>query len=386
MGYLKKIGDKKFRIMYDVPWMNGKRRQKTETLVRTTKRHAEAILAEREAAVVRGECATSGDVRMNELFDRFMQVKAERLAPATLHRYDGLLGVYLRPAFGTRKAGSIRATDLVSAYSQWARRPISGRTVRHAADLMRNVLNRAVKWGILPRNPATLLDNDDLPKVVKPESTVLTEAELRQLLAEAQRPALRSQARGYLCAHSAFYPALAFAAFTGARQGEVLAVRWRDVDFAEGSVTISRSLTDSPRARLTFKLPKNDKPRTICISSQLVRILQSHRVVQEAEKIAFGTAYRDQDLVFTKPDGSPIAPWSFSSAFRDFVKRSAVRRIRFHDLRDTHASLLAKAGVPIEVIGKRLGHSSIGVTVDRYVTVYRDRDAAAAEAFEQLMT
>lgn len=386
MGYFKKIGDKKFRIVYDVPSLSGKRKQKTETLVGVTKRQAEATVAAREAAVLRGEYGSGSDIQMNELFDRFMQVKADRLAPASLHRYDGLLDVYLRPAFGTRTVGSVKASDLVSAYARWTQRRISGRTVRHASDLMRNVLNRAVKWGIVGRNPATLLDSDDLPKVVKPESAVLTEAELRQLLAEAKKPASRSQARGYLCAYSAFYPAVAFAAFTGARQGEVLAVRWRDVDLAAGEATIRRSLTDSPRARLMFKLPKNDKPRTICISSQLVAILESHRAVQQAEKIAFDAAYRDEDLIFAKPDGTPIAPWLFSSAFRNFMKRSAVRRIRFHDLRDTHASLLAKAGVPIEVISKRLGHSTIGITVDRYVTVYRDRDAAAAEAFERVMT
>lgn len=385
MGYLKKIGDKKFRIVYNVPSLNGKRRQKTETLVGVTKKQAEATVAARGAAVLRGEYGSGSDIQMNELFDRFMQVKADRLAPASLHRYDGLLDVYLRPTFGGRTVDSVKASDLVSAYAQWTKRRISGRTVRHAADLMRNVLNRAVKWGILGRNPATLLDSDDLPKVIKPESTVLTGAELRQLLAEAKEPAPRSQARGYLCAYSAFYPAVAFAAFTGARQGEVLAVRWRDVDLAAGELTIRRSLTDTPRARLTFKLPKNDKPRTICISSQLVAILQSHRAVQQTEKIAFDVAYRDEDLIFAKPDGTPIAPWMFSSAFRNFVKRSSVRRIRFHDLRDTHASLLARAGVPIEVISKRLGHSTIGVTVDRYVTVYRDRDAAAADAFQRVM-
>ena len=98
-----------------------------------------------------------------------------------------------------------------------------------------------------------------------------------------------------------------------------------------------------------------------------------------------GPVYHDEDLVFAKPDGKPIAPWLFSSAFRNFMKRSGVRRIRFHDLRDTHASLLAKAGVPIEVISKRLGHSDISITYDRYITVYRDRDAEAAEAFARIV-
>jgi integrase len=163
-------------------------------------------------------------------------------------------------------------------------------------------------------------------------------------------------------------------------------LRRQEVDFEGGAAIIRRSLTECRRARLTFKLPKNDKPRSVCISSCLGAILRSHQAVQAAEKIALGVAYKDEDLVFARSDGTPIAPWLFSSAFRKFVKRSCVRRIRFHDLRDTHASLLAKAGVPIEVVSKRLGHSTIDITVDRCVTIYRDRDVAAAQAFERLMS
>jgi integrase len=89
--------------------------------------------------------------------------------------------------------------------------------------------------------------------------------------------------------------------------------------------------------------------RTVCVSSHLLAILESHRAVQVAEKIAVRLAYHDEDLIFAKADGTPISSWLLSSAFRNFMKRSGVRRIRFHDLCDTHTSLLAKAGVPIEV-------------------------------------
>ena len=86
-----------------------------------------------------------------------------------------------------------------------------------------------------------------------------------------------------------------------------------------------------------------------------------------------------------RPDGTPVAPWNFGAAFKDLVLRADVTTITLHDLRDTHASLLAKAGVPIEVISHRLGHSHIGITVDRYLTVYQERDAAAAAAFERIV-
>ena len=152
----------------------------------------------------------------------------------------------------------------------------------------------------------------------------------------------------------------------------------------EGTVTISRSLSETKGSR-TFKDPKNGETRTISISTALVAVLRSHRAAQAAEKLALGAGYEDQDLVFARPDGSPIPPWNFGSAFRDLVKRSGVPRIRLHDLRDTHASLLAKAGIPLHVISRRLGHSSITITADRYIGRYRDQDEAAASAFERLV-
>ena len=106
LGYLRKLGDKKFRIMYDVLSVNGTRRQKTETLIGVTKKQAVAILAKRKAAVVAGEFTPCADMTMNELFDRFMQAKEGRLAATTLQRYESLLRLYLRPAVGAKKSAA----------------------------------------------------------------------------------------------------------------------------------------------------------------------------------------------------------------------------------------------------------------------------------------
>ncbi|HEY1869229.1 MAG TPA: tyrosine-type recombinase/integrase, partial [Candidatus Cybelea sp.] len=136
---------------------------------------------------------------------------------------------------------------------------------------------------------------------------------------------------------------------------------------------------------LAFKRPKNGKIRTITIGAELAAILSRHKAKQAEERLFFGEAYKKNDLVFARPDGGPITPWNFGAAFKDLVARAGVTAITLHDLRDTHASLLAKAGVPIEVISNRLGHSCINITVDRYLSVYQDRDAAAAAAFERLV-
>jgi len=115
-------------------------------------------------------------------------------------------------------------------------------------------------------------------------------------------------------AYAAFYPAVAFAAYTGARRGEVLALRWSELDFDAGTVTISRSLAQT-RDGLFFKEPKSGRTRTLSISSTLVAILCSHRVAQGAEKLALGAAYQDEGLVFARPDGSSLTPWNFGAAF-----------------------------------------------------------------------
>ena len=191
MGYLRKVGDKKFRIVYDIVSVTGRRRQKTETLIGVTKRQAEAVLAKRKATVLAGEFPSSTSMTMNELFDRFVQSKENRLAATTLQRYECLLRIYLRPAVGTKKVASLRAVDLLAAYTHWTKRGVGARTIRHAAELLRNVLRRAVKWEVITRSPAASLDADDLPKVLKPESAVLTESEVQVLLQEAKHPARR---------------------------------------------------------------------------------------------------------------------------------------------------------------------------------------------------
>jgi integrase len=127
------------------------------------------------------------------------------------------------------------------------------------------------------------------------------------------------------------------------------------------------------------------RARTIVIAPDLIAILRAHKARQAEERLLLGVAYHDINLVFARPDGSPVTPWNFGAAFKGLVIRAKVTPIILHDLRDTHASLLAKAGVPIEVISHRLGCSCIGITVDRYLTVYQERDAAAAAAFERIV-
>ncbi|MFY9884298.1 MAG: site-specific integrase, partial [Candidatus Cybelea sp.] len=217
----------------------------------------------------------------------------------------------------------------------------------------------------------------------KPEPKALNEAEVKRLLEAARKPTGRSTKRGCLSAEPWFAPAVAFSVYTGARRGEVLAVKWSDVNLEGRLVTIRRSLAETRSAGRFFKEPKNGKARTIALPALLVGVLEEHRERQHQERKA-SDAYKDDDLVFARPDGSFARPWNYAAAVKDLAQRAGLKRISLHDLRDTHASLLAANGVPLEVVSKRLGHSSIGVTAERYLHVYSDRDAAAASVLDTL--
>ena len=392
MGYLKRFNDRTYRIQYDEVPTNGRRRLKRETLKDVTKKEAAAILAQREAEVLaKRKVIESGEtvkdeVMLDELFEGFMKAKRTNKESTTLERYDSLVSLYLKPRFGSLKARALKPLHLTNAYSDWVKdgregRKVSGRTVRHVHELLRNILRWGVRKELLTRNVAALIEDDDLPKTVRPKPVALTEVELRKLLDEAKNPSSRSKKRGYLSAQPWFHPAVAFASYTGARRGEVLALRWSDVNFELRSVTIARSITE----RMEIKAPKNDKSRTVSMPQPLVAILEAHRAEQDKEKAALRAAYRDEDLVFARADGSAVGPWNFGRAVLDCIRRAKVTPITLHGLRDTHASLCAQARVPIEVVSQRLGHASIGVTVERYLHVYSHRDAEAADAFGLLV-
>ncbi len=389
MGYLKRIADKKYRIIYDVPSTIGKRRQKTETLAGMTKAEAEAYLAKKKSQVGSG-LHIYEEASLAMLFTRFMD--SRRLAnrsPKTLERYEHIYRSYIGPAFKDVPVRSLRQGHLSETYARWANKGVSGRalsarSLRHIHDLIRAMLNYAVRKDLALRNVAALV-SDELPKAPTPNPTAHDEANLRQLLHCADAPSGWARSHKTVSAQPWFAPAVHFSASTGTRRGETLALRWSDVDFKERIARISRSLCQI-KSGLLFKEPKNGKPRTVVLPLSLVETLRAHRERQDKERDLFGSAYRENDLVFAMPDGRPVVPWTFTTSFRHLVKRAGVPYIRLHDLRGTHASLLAKHGVPLEVVSKRLGHSSIAVTAERYLHVYRDRDADAAAVFDRLIS
>ena len=161
------------------------------------------------------------------------------------------------------------------------------------------------------------------------------------------------------------YLPILLAVTTGMRRGEILALRWQDVELEHGFLTARRSLQET-KAGVSFKSTKGKKGRQISIPELLIEALRSHSNEQSRVKGLLGSDYENNDLVCCIEDGRIWKPSAFTSAYRDLLRRRKIQPVRFHDLRHSHASQLLRAGVNAKVISERLGHSKVGFTLDVY--------------------
>lgn len=177
------------------------------------------------------------------------------------------------------------------------------------------------------------------------------------------------------------YVPLLLAVTSGMRRGEFLALRWNDIDLDSGVMYVQRSL-EQTNDGLRFKSPKSGKGRPIALLPLTAEVLTAHRLEQEWRKHVLGEAYQETDLVCSQEDGSVWPPDNFSAYYASFARRAGLRGVRLHDMRHTHATQLLGQGVHPKIVSERLGHSSIGITLDIYSHVIPGMQAEAAEKMD----
>jgi integrase len=210
-------------------------------------------------------------------------------------------------------------------------------------------MKRARALRLIARNP---LEDVKRPTVERHEAEVLEPEESGVLLRAAKGTYL----------HTPVFIALA----TGLRRGEILALRWQDIDLDRQTLTVNQSL-EQTRDGLRFKAPKTKQSRrTIALSPSAVGVLQAHRVLQLEERIKLGLGRDGISLVFARHDGQPINPRNFSKEFSRLRKRAGVRPVTFHGLRHTHFTTLLREGIHPKIASERAGHASVAITMDIY--------------------
>ncbi len=286
----------------------------------------------------------------------------------TFERYSEIVELHLVPALGAKKLSDLKPLAIQSYYSQAlkeGRRDGKGglapRTVLHHHRVLCEALRQAVRWRLLAINPAEAAEP---PRPDHAEIDVLMDDDLHTLLKTA-RPT-RS------------YPAILMAATTGMRRGEVLGLRWVDLDLAAGIVTVNHTLEET-KAGMRLKEPKTKRSRrNITLPALMVAALRSHKVAQAQERLMLGLGRDANGYVFAALDGGPIRPRNLSKEFSRIVERAGVRRVSIHSLRHTHASQLLRDGVHVKVVSERLGHSTVSITLDVYAHTIPNMQADAA--------
>jgi integrase len=319
------------------------------------------------------------DGSLGSYLDDWLERRRPQLRPTTQHSYQQLIRCYLQPMLGEVQLRELDRRILERAYARLlasggrSGRPLSTKTVQYCHGVLRRALEDAVLDGLLETNPARIArpprrapDDDEFDDDLQ----VWTGAQAADFLAFVDDDPL--QALWHL------------ALGTGARRGELLGLRWVDVDLDAGQIRIRRSLSVIERVPRLLGT-KTSRSRSLSIGSSVVEALRRHRDHEQRRHAAADTWDNRWGLVFTGVQGEPIDPMQVTTAFRDLVRRAPVPVIRLHDLRHSHASLLLSVNVPIKVVSERLGHTTIAMTMDVYGHVLPAMDTDAATRLDDLL-
>ena len=304
-------------------------------------------------------------------------------AENTLEVYRHQIRAYVEPYVGGIALQDLTPTDLDHLYVtllKGGRRNGTGlalKTVRNVHVMLHRAFEDAVEHDRVRRNPATRAKPPTARRARKP--------------AAQRRTWTRHHAEAFV-GHVAGDPLRALYALvltTGLRRSEVLGLAWDHVDLDEGHLAVMQSLVEIEHRPRLKPFPKTDHSRRrIALDASTTRELRGHRTRQLEERLAAGDKYHDHGLVFARADGQPILPTSLSRRFAMLARDAGLPDLSprpFHGLRHTYATLALEAGVPIEVVSKRLGHASIAITADLYQHVTKSVDRNAAEAVAELI-
>ena len=368
-GHIRKRGDS-YQLIYELPrGADGRRRQERRT-VHGTKREAEAKLREILTALDRGDHVTPTKETVGAFLERWLETYASiRTSLRTQRDYRGIVRRYLAPSLGHMVLATLRPDDVQSLYSDLLDRGLSARTVLHTHRLLSEALSHAVKWGLVARNVCTAVDP---PRPERKEMVALDTEGVNRLLTSAEG--------------SRYRDVFLIALYTGLRRSEVLGLRWDNVDLEHRRLYIVaglHSLTGQGQVLLPTKTTRSRRP--VPFTDEVADVLRQVRGTQIMQKAELGPAWQDNGFVFTRPGGRPLDPAKVTNGFAEVMKRAGLPGVRLHDLRHTHASLMLQAGVHAKVVSERLGHASVGITLDTYSHVLPGVQEEAAERFSELL-
>jgi len=355
--------------------VTGKRLRHYET-IKGSKKLAKRRLADLEVSIEKGSYIKPKRITLAEWLSNWLNgYVTTNCGIRTAQSYQSEVRRHLIPALGAIPLTQLQPQQLQNYYSQALTKGradgkggLSARTVQYHHRILSEALSHAVKMGLLVRNVAEAADP---PHPERRNMATLALEDIPKFLEATQKTLY----------YVLFYTAL----YTGMRLGELLGLRWCDVDLDMAFLSVVQALYKRSGVCKMVKPKSSHSRRRIALSPSLILLLREYKAEQQTQRILLAKLPADSDLVFSHLDGKPLDPGVVSHTFARVLKRARLPHIRFHDLRHTHATLLLKGGVHPKIVSERLGHANIGITLDTYSHVLPGLQERAAEHFDNLV-
>lgn len=335
-----------------------------------------------------GLIGTAAALKLADFAPIYLSSMQEKLSPTVYGSYVHILETLVLPALGHIKLTELKPVHVQQFIKQLSNMPklrrdgkpdesgekLSPATVRRKLAVLQSMLTLATKLGYISNNPADA-KRLTLPKMPHPEIEIFTKQQASYILQCLKDESLQFQAM------------IQLAIFTGAREGELVALKFSDIDFTTRKMTISRSAYKLKGEPVRTKAPKSGRARTVTLNASCVELLQRLKQQHLLEQMKLGTAWKGDNWVFTQWDGSIMHTQTPSRQFDKFLKKNGIPHRKFHSLRHTSATLLLYNGTDLKTVQERLGHADF-TTTNKYLHLVEQADVDAVpnvDSLEQLL-
>lgn len=347
--------------------LTGKRNRVYKT-IKGTKKEAKAVMRQMIVDMERGIAVRKSPKKVSEWLNEWLELYLPNIEGTTRIGYKTKINNYLIPALGDIYLQSLRTEHVQKLINDMMARDLSPKNIRDTYNNINAAMKKAVVLRMIPFNPC---EGVALPKLKRYKAKVYDLEMIHKLLSVAE--------------NTDMYLPILLCVTAGLRRGELLALRWDNIDFANSILQVRSNMVRGEKDFI-IKAPKTESGiRDIHLGKEVMEVLKKERSKYVSDMFSKETNFQNLNFVIRQKDGSPIRPDSMSQKWRRFLEDNRLPSIRFHDLRHSNATALIQAGVNPRVVQQRLGHSDVNITLNTYTHVLPDMDVEAAAKLDSII-